>query len=183
MYGHSTKGALITMKKILALFSITFLTVLSGCSGANSSNSGGGSSIIPPVQASSGYTNASMAGTYAYSFILESGEQTLYGTFTADGNGNFTSGLMNVAHYTGGTVPAQCAYTFTGTYNIQTDGSGTSTWTPVPSTTIPCPGTYFAAASFHLIIAQQGAAIQFAGDQAEIPGVQGNGSAFTAIKQ
>lgn len=170
------------MKKMFALFCITFLTVLSGCSGANGTN-GGGSSMIPPVQASTGYTNANVAGSYAYSFILESGEQTLYGTFTSDGNGNLTSGIMNVAHYTGGAVPTPCAYTFTGTYNIQSDGSGTSTWTPVASTTSPCPSTYFATASFHLVIAQQGADIQFAGDQAAIPGVQGNGSAFTAIKQ
>ncbi|HZY62953.1 MAG TPA: hypothetical protein VFE38_10530 [Edaphobacter sp.] len=170
------------MKKILALFSIAFLMIFSGCSGAKSANGGGGNSIIPPVQASPGYTNATIAGTYAYSFELEGSEQTLYGTFTSDGNGNLTSGIMNVAHYTF-SVPTQCAYTFTGTYSIKSDGTGSSTWNPTPSATSPCSSTYFATASFHLVIAQQGAAIQFAGDQGVIQGVQGNGSAFTALKQ
>ena len=168
------------MKKTVALFSIVFLALLSGCSGANG---GGANAFVPPVQASSGYTNSNVTGTYAYAFTLTGSEQTLFGTFTADGSGNITSGVMNVAHFTSGGVPSQCAYTLTGTYKIQTDGSGASTWIPVPSTTTPCASAYFATASFHLVIAQQGTAIQFAGDQAVIPGVQGNGSAFTAMKQ
>ena len=170
----------VEVKKVAVLFCNAVFVCLIGCSGANQ---GGQSSVVPPVQASSGYSNANVVGTYAYALTLTASEQTLYGTFTADGSGNITAGMMNVAAVSGNTPPIQCAYTLTGSYQIQTDGSGSATFTPAPSASSPCPNTYFATAAFHLVIAQQGNAVVFAGNQAYIPGVQDNGSAFTAIKQ
>ena len=49
------------------------------------------------------------------------------GSFIADGNGNITSGVLDINRATGG---PQQPVTLTGTYSIQANGLGTMTLTP-----------------------------------------------------
>lgn len=111
------------------------VATLSGCG----SSSGSGSSTFnpPPVQAAS-YSNASVSGTYAVNLTDgdANGIYTSMGTFSADGNGNLSSGAL-----TEYTIGGSCTVTFTGTYAIQGDGSGTGTFLTSPGGATPCSHT------------------------------------------
>jgi hypothetical protein len=110
------------MKALFVFVATVAFALLTSCG----SSGAGSTSIVPPVQAQSGYTNASVSGTYAFS------DHGLIGTFTADGNGNITSGTIN-SYYSG--LPTPCTATVKGTYSVQSSGAGTATWTITPTTT------------------------------------------------
>ena len=161
------------MNKRLAVSVIFCLTVICGCS---SSNGGGGVSIVQPVQAQTGYSNASLSGTYAFARDAD------IGTFTADGNGHITSGSMT--SYDNYSSPA-CTGTITGTYSVQSSGAGTLTWAITPGSTCANNGASIESAfenltpSFNIEVAQQGSAVV----AAEIPNPPPFRSGFVASKQ
>jgi hypothetical protein len=78
----------------------------------------------------SGYNNASLKGPYAFSMSGESvsgaspGPFFRAGSFTADGNGNLTTGLEDINAFGG--VPTTIS--FAGTYTVGTDGRGSMTF-------------------------------------------------------
>jgi len=92
------------------------LAAVTGC--------GGGSSLsFPPPQG--GFTNASLNGPYAFSYIGSdaSGFITVAGSFQADGNGHITSGMQDLRN--AASVATNVATT--GTYAVRADGRGTAT--------------------------------------------------------
>ena len=123
--------------KIAIVLAITItLATLTSCGSSGSSST----SIIPPVSASSGYSNASVTGTY--SVIFRTNFAGFVGSFKADGNGNITSGTAFMNEW----ATVTCTPTFTGTYNLQSNASGTAslTWT-FPSA---CPSPNSGGASY-----------------------------------
>ena len=122
------------MKRLSAFALVLSLTTaaLTGC--GSSSSSSGSIFTPPPVQAAT-YSNASITGTYAVNFTMgdSNGIFTSSGTFTADGNGNISSGTL-----TEYSLGGNCTTTFTGTYTIQSDGSGTASAITTPGGASPC---------------------------------------------
>ena len=112
------------MRKQIALFvASSSLLILGACSSGSSNQ---GTSI---VLAQSGYTNASLTGTYAFSIVAPyNGGGAFYdevGTITFDGNGHITGG-GGTAYF--GASSTSCASTnLTGTYSVQTSGAGSGT--------------------------------------------------------
>lgn len=110
------------VKFAAALAATIGLALLTSC------GSSGGTSIIPPVIAQSGYSNASITGTYSLSLASPfnpaggDGFAEGIGSFVADGAGNITSGTL-MEHFAGSEV---CSWTFTGTYSLQSNASGTA---------------------------------------------------------
>jgi hypothetical protein len=105
------------------------LTATIGVALLTSCGSSGGTSLIPPVIAQSGYSNASLTGTYSL-FLASTindnnamGYSEDIGAFIADGAGNLTSGTL--AERFAGT--AVCTLTFTVTYSLQSTASGAAT--------------------------------------------------------
>jgi len=144
------------MKFAAALAAAISLALLTSC------GSSGGTSIIQPVQAQSGYSNASITGTYSLSLAspYNSGQGSGFtdgtGSFVADGAGNITSGTLT-EHYAGAEV---CTLTFTGTYSLQSNASGTATLNEkatLVSGTGPCRANQ--ALPFWISAGQQGASI------------------------
>ena len=85
--------------------------------------SGGGSAPTPPPP-TGGFSNADLKGSYA--FLMTGSDTNLeflgrVGSFTADGNGNITSGIedVNAANFVG-TLPFTAS-----SYSVQKDGRGT----------------------------------------------------------
>jgi hypothetical protein len=111
------------MRKLVAVFVASpLLLILSACSGSGGQNSG-------TVLAQSGYTNASVTGTYAFSIVAPyNGSGPFYdeiGTITFDGNGHITGG-SGTAYFA--TSSTSCASTnLTGNYSVQTSGAGSGT--------------------------------------------------------
>ena len=137
---------------------ICALGVLTGCgSGGNSISS---ITNPPPVKAQTVYTNASIIGTYA---VTASGTVVI-GTIKADGNGNITSGTITDVYGTtsSGDTP-NCSLSVTGTYSVQSDGSGTATLQISPGQTNPCTGSTFPGAvmnsQFLIEVSQEGASL------------------------
>jgi hypothetical protein len=160
------------MKRSYAILVLLSLLSLTSCS----SGGGGGAGIVTPVQAQAGYSNSSVAGTYAFSIGADYGD--LIGTFTADGSGNITGGTVTVVNSSGVT----CTESVSGTYSIQSSGAGTTTWKVTGSGASPCNvGTVFGLVNpsvLNLEVAQQGSSLVAADNSA------GSQSfAFTAIKQ
>lgn len=85
----------------------------------------GGSGVIIPRQTGS-FSNASFKGSYVYQmhgFISATGNPYReVGVITADGNGNVTAGLEDVA--TTGAAAATASGSITGTYSISNTGMG-----------------------------------------------------------
>jgi len=112
------------MRKLVAIFVASqLLLILSACSsGSGGQNSG-------TVLAQSGYTNASVTGTYAFSIVAPyNGSGAFYdevGTITFDGSGHITGGSGTA--YFAGTSSSCASMNFTGTYSIQTSGAGSGT--------------------------------------------------------
>lgn len=132
---------------------------LAGCGGS------GGSTISsitnpPPVNAQTGYSNASISGSYA---IGVSGTVVI-GTVKADGNGNITGGTLTYVYgsSTSGDTP-NCNLSVTGTYSVKSDGSGIATLQVAPGQTNPCTGTNYPSATlnseFLLMASQQGSSV------------------------
>ena len=73
-------------------------------------------------------TNAALTGPYAFSFNGYNNGSPVFmaGSFIADGNGNITSGVIDINSATGG---LQQQVPITGTYSIQANGLGTLTLT------------------------------------------------------
>ena len=71
------------------------------------------------------FSNNSFKGPYAFSYTGDDGAfLAVAGSFTADGNGNITDGVEDVASAHSG---KSAQVTFTGTYNIKMDGGATAT--------------------------------------------------------
>lgn len=92
---------------------------------------GCGSSIhIVPVKG--GFSNASLKGSYAYTlkgygFNVNSNFANYFvegGVFTADGNGNITTGTDDFVEAVSNTTQAFLGNAITGTYSISRDGTG-----------------------------------------------------------
>ena len=102
---------------LLALLSVSFAVVACG---------GGGSNPPPPPPPPGKFSNASLTGQYAFSMTGTEtcgGSGSLFtrvGTFTADGNGNITTGLEDV-----NVCPGVATLQFTGGhYSVGGDGRG-----------------------------------------------------------
>jgi hypothetical protein len=104
------------MKLAAALAATITLALLTSC------GSTGGTSIVPPVIAQSGYSNASITGTYSF-LLNKSGNVAALGTFVADGAGKITSGTVNI-----GTSSSGCSGTVTGNYSLSSTASGTASF-------------------------------------------------------
>ena len=150
---RANKWRILRMKFAAALAATISLALLSGC------GSSGATSVIQPVQAQSGYSNASVTGTYSV-YLSEGTSETLIGSFAADGNGKITSGSL--AENNG---PGNCTMSITGTYNITSSASGTATIASASAGLVGCPGSGNSTTSlpFSIQVGQQGASIVFAG--------------------
>lgn len=104
--------------KTLMLVVIGLALCASGCGGSNAT-------------AQTGFSNSSLKGNYGLSFsasVLPTGHIAGTGVFMADGKGNITGvETVNVD----GSV---CSATLTGTYTINSDGTGTDTLEFTPTT-------------------------------------------------
>lgn len=96
---------------------ISFGLVLIGC------GTGGGTRFALPPSGS--FTNASLSGTYAFSVsgTNQFGFIAIAGSVQADGNGNLSSGILDVNN--SGSVATSVPVN--GTYNISADGRGLAT--------------------------------------------------------
>jgi hypothetical protein len=112
------------MRKILlTVISFVALSALVACGGGSSNNS---NISIPPVPSggnSAGFSNASLTGNYVYAINGEtqSTNFAVVGVFTADGNGNITSGVRDTVNDAGGQTLNE---SITGSYSINQDGRG-----------------------------------------------------------
>jgi hypothetical protein len=108
------------MRKILlTLISVIALAALVACGSSNSVSTPSSPSTGNPV----GFTNANLSGNYVFSangINSSNNSFDLVGVFTADGNGNITSGYRNV--YADAVNPVQ--ESVKGTYSVNTDGRG-----------------------------------------------------------
>jgi hypothetical protein len=148
------------MKSVAVLLAIIALTLVTSCS-----SSGGPSSIITPVLAQSGYSNASIAGTYSISLTTPwgtgagggIGSSEDIGSFTADGAGKITAGTL-----TERSMYETCTSTFTGTYTLQSTATGIATLI-VTSTLASGSGTCNAKGTipFTINAGQSGASLLF----------------------
>src|SRR5260370_31912596 len=123
----------IRMKRLALLVLLALASLTAACGGVGGSNPG----PPPPPPPGAKFSNASLAGQYAFSMTgTEScgGQGSFFGragTFTAAGNGSITTGLEDVNVCTGvATIP------FTGgTYSIGADGRGVVALTNSTGTT------------------------------------------------
>ena len=110
------------MKHASLFVAVASVVLIAGCS----TNTGRSTSVIPPVQAQSTYSIASLTGTYSMLVAAPEnqpntiGYTEALGTFTADGAGNITAGSITERS------AITCSYTFTGTYTLQSNASGTA---------------------------------------------------------
>lgn len=107
--------------KFVAMVSASLsLVFLASCSGGSSV---GSNNIVPPVQASS-YSNASFMGMYSAMFLGPGEGANAIGSFSADGNGHITAGAITFSD-----IGSTCTGTFTGTYSVQSNATGTASLT------------------------------------------------------
>ncbi len=141
------------------------LILVAGCSNSSSisdSNSG-------TVHAQSGFSNASVNGSYGWQFsgrIGTAGAVTASvlgtGTLVANGgvfNGGFSETMVNISN---GAITV-CSGTVSGSYSVGPDGTGTASINPVvpPAQNGPGPCAFTSTATFHLVIAYQGHTVVF----------------------
>src|SRR5215472_15248522 len=110
-------------RKLLPLFFAALcLTILAGCGGVNQ--------LAGPPQGN--FSNSSMSGTYAFAFsgtnTNTGGFFTMAGSFTANGSGSITSGVIDINSPS--TVGVKSNLSLTGTYVVHADGRGTATLMP-----------------------------------------------------
>jgi hypothetical protein len=111
---------------LLFLTTTIALVVITGCGGGNSI------SFPPPVGS---FTNASLSGSFAFSYTGSdaSGFLAVAGSFVANGSGTITSGTQDINSGAGVTTNAA----ITGTYTVRADGRGTATLnSPAGNTTL-----------------------------------------------
>jgi hypothetical protein len=145
----------------VALALATLVCLLTGCSGG------------APVMAQSSYSNASLSGTYGFSFnstggadlTNPNGSQSPYGavgTLQFNGSGNVSAGTI-----TAYTASGSCAISLTGNYSIENTGLGQITVAPVvTSGGCAVPSSWKAM----LTVTQQGGSFSFASS----PGTAGS---------
>ena len=100
-------------------------------------------------------SNATLTGTFAFAFradFLAGGSEVAAGSFVADGNGNFTSGVEDINSSTSGILTNA---SIAGTYSLGTDGNGSAT---ITTKTNPSVTSNF---SFVMISATQAELIEF----------------------
>jgi hypothetical protein len=126
------------MRKLFLLCAMSSLLLsFSGCSSGTSTG-------MQTVMAQTGYSNASLSGTYSVVWVNigspEKGNLNAYyggtGTIQASGTGNITGGTLSF--YTEGyavpTAVVPCVYSVTGTYTLQSTALGTASLNLVSST-------------------------------------------------
>jgi hypothetical protein len=113
------RGIFMSLRTRLALPAIvSALAILAGCGGS-------GSPIVTPPP-SGGFANNNLSGTYVFSATgtdINNNLVTMMGTFSADGKGNITAGVVD-QNGTSGTVVSEAAVT-SGTYSVGADGRPT----------------------------------------------------------
>lgn len=104
------------------LFSVLIIA-LTGCGGGSS---GGANPINGP------FNNASLSGTYAFTFsgVNQAGFLAVAGSFQANGSGTITGGTVDVNSGTG----IFTNQSITGSYNVHNNGQGTATLTSSAAT-------------------------------------------------
>jgi len=111
------------MRKILlTLISFVALSALVACGGGSSNNNIGIPSS-PSGGNPAGFSNASLSGNYVYavSGLSANNSFAVAGVFTADGNGNVTSGVRDTVNDAGGQTLNEA---ITGNYSVNQDGRG-----------------------------------------------------------
>ena len=124
--------------KLLLGVTLAFLLAAVAC--------GGGTTVINPTGT---FNNSSLSGTYVYSFAGTdtNGDYREAGVFTADANGNITTGSDDFAQ--GGSLATNAT---TGTYSIASDGTGTLTLVfPGTAGSITLAISMLSTSSLHLI--------------------------------
>jgi len=109
------------------------------------------------VRAQGSFSNASLSGSYAFQATEDQNGVPLFlaGVLTTDGNGHVVSGREEVA------VPgALCEVTFTGTYSVSADGTGTITLSQTFPLSSACVGT---TTVLEIAIASGGDKFEFVG--------------------
>lgn len=136
--------------------------------------SSGGGTIVPPVQASSGFTVANLSGGYAFGSSGNSGglASAGAGVITADGNGNLTAG--EETENIGG---ISCHVALAGTYTVNTNGTGSASVTVTPDAASVVRGCGGGTASLTLALANGGSSLVLASLDSNAVTV------LTAIKQ
>lgn len=156
--------------------SLAFVALLLFSAGCGGGPSSGTDSIInpPPVQAASGFTNASLNGSYAFgsSGVCNNSPCAGTGVVTADGNGNLIAGeeTANI----GGIL---CHGTFTGTYSVNSNGTGTATTALTVDSPSAGRGCVGSTSQLSLAIASGGNNLVLSGQNASSVVV------YTAVKQ
>ena len=111
--------------RLALLFALLLISVaLVGCGGGSGSG----------FHLGSGSNNALLKGPYAFAYSGESnggGFVTAAGSFTADGNGNITAGMIDIVIYATNPVGHSQA-NFTGTYAVGSDNRGNAVLSGVP---------------------------------------------------
>jgi hypothetical protein len=138
---------------LFLVFASTFV-LLTSCS------SGTSPMAPPPVLAQTGYTNASLNGTYSVSLtssFVPSGLPFFsgIGSIQLNGAGSVIGGTINI-YFSAATAP--CVYSSTGTYSLQSTALGTATLNLTSSTKNCAPADTWQLA---LAAADGGVAVQF----------------------
>jgi len=111
---------------VVALVAIATLIAAVGC------GSSGSNSATPPPGGS--FSNSSLSGTYVFSFVgtdITTGNSIFFamaGTLTANGNGTFTSGTIDI-NDPALSINVLTGLAATGSYKITADGRGSGTFT------------------------------------------------------
>ena len=139
-------------RAVLTLVAVAGLLLAAGCGGGNGSNGGGGGG-----GGNNGFSNASLKGQYVFSQKGVSLTQDLTavdffseaGVFTADGNGHLTNVIDEFTQ--GGTFSTTFTTPLTGTYRINSDGTGQLTFVFSATSTSNFGITFTDATHFYLI--------------------------------
>ncbi len=142
------------MKKLsLFLFTLGLALLSVSCAGG-----GGPTMFPPPTVKAAAFSNASLGGGYSFA---DSGETLAtikfaeVGVITFDGAGGFKG---NAAMNDGGAI---CTATVTGTYSINSDGSGSATVTQTPDAVSTARGCTTITFQVALALSDGGAQVQF----------------------
>ncbi len=133
---------------------------LSGCSNTPST-----------VLAQSGYSTASLSGSYAFELVAAYDKNTpgltyeQIGTITLDGSGNVTGG-NSTAYFSG--TSSTCAFTLSGTYSVQTSGAGKASLTSSPATASQPAGCGANTVQLAIEVAGSGSTFMFAETDGDI---------------
>ena len=151
---------------------------------------GGSSTTNPPINPppNGGFSNSNLNGTYVFSATgsdLNGDFVTMMGVFTADGQGNITTGVIDV-NGTAGLTAFEDAIN-SGTYNVGSDGRPTGTQTlPIGLLTLQTSSTTYTF-NFVLTSSEHGLITEFDGNgsasgsldlQGNVTQAQINGQSF-----